>query len=127
MKTHQTYQSYQIYHTNSSLTTNPNEYGYFCDPGLDINTNQKYQKHFSQYYSYYNYNNTIYENDIYENDIYENDIENNSNKYKKDTDNIHNKYNKNKNKIHCLDSAIYGFIVIGSVTITTLLVKYNII
>ena len=58
-QTYQTYQSYHIYHTNSGLTTNPNEYGYFCDPGIDINTNHKYQKHPSQYYSYYNYNNTI--------------------------------------------------------------------
>ncbi len=118
MKTFQTYQSYHIYHTNSSLTTNPNEYGYFCDPGIDINTNQKYQKQPSQYYSYYNYNNTISENDI----------ENNSNNYAEDTDNIHNKYNKtNKNTIRYWDSTIYACIIIGSIFITTTMVNYNII
>ena len=123
MKTYQTYQTYQTYHihhTQSGLTTNPNEYGYFCDPELDINTNPKYKKHPTQYYSYNNNINTIYENDI------ENDIE--STKYIEDTNNIFNRYNKyNKHNIYCMNSVIYGFIIIGSMTITTLLVKHNLI
>ena len=109
-----TYHTYHTYHTSSYLTTNPDEYGYFCDPGLDY-TNYKYKKHPPQDYSYYNSKNTIYENDI----------ENNSKKYENDTDNIQKKYKKNTS--HYYNSVIYGCIIIGSVTITTLLVKHNVI
>ena len=97
---------------NIEFTTNPYEYGYFCDPELDIeivnkNTNKNPK------YSFNNPKYTIYENENENIDI---------------DDSIYNKYNKNKkNDFTYINHMIYGIVIIGSITITTYLVNKNII
>lgn len=109
--------SYIFRELNIELTTNPNEYGYFCDPGLDIENgiNNYKSKHNSNIRSGYSYNNP-------DNTIHENETECLDNEYG-DT-----KYTKeNANKVICIDNVIYGVIIVGTVTITTYLVNNGII
>ena len=113
--------SYRFREFNIELTTNPNDYGYFCDPGLDIekginNYNptrvSKYKCNVKPDYSYNNPDNTIHE--------IENDQLDNNMKYAK--------YNKeNTHTVKNIDNMIYFFIIVGTVTITTYLVNNGII
>jgi hypothetical protein len=111
--------SYIVRELNIELTTNPNEYGYFCDPGLDLekginNYISKYKCNIKSGYSYNNPDNTIHENETDHLDSEDNT------KY--------TKYNKeNANKVICIDNMIYGVIIVGTVTITTYLVNNGII
>ena len=114
--------SYIFRELNIELTTNPNEYGYFCDPGLDIenginynyNYRSKYNSIIQTDYSYNNPDNTINEN---ETDNFDNE---DNTKY--------TKYNKeNASKVICIDNMVYGVIIVGTVTITTYLVNNGII
>jgi hypothetical protein len=118
--------SYRFRELNIELTTNPNEYGYFCDPGLDIekginsnsNYSSKYNSNIRSGYSYNNPDNTIHEN---ETECLDNEY--GDTKYTKYT-----KYNKeNASKVICVDNMIYGVIIMGTVTITTYLVNNGII
>ena len=106
--------TYTVREFNIELTTNPNEYGYFCDPELDTeNFNKNTNKNRSPNYSFNNPKYTIYENENENIDI---------------DDSIYNKYNKNKkNKFTYINHMIYGIVIIGSITITTYLVNKNII
>jgi len=115
--------SYIVRELNIELTTNPTEYGYFCDPGLDIekginnyipNYKSKYKCNIKPGYSYNNPDNTIHEN---ETDNFDNE-----------DDTKYTKYNKNNaRKVICVDNMIYGVIIVGTVTITTYLVNNGII
>jgi len=116
--------SYIFRELNIELTTNPNEYGYFCDPGLDIENGINYNYNYrskSKYnsiiqtdYSYNNPDNTINEN---ETDYLDNEDDTKYTKYTKE----------NANKVICIDNVIYGVIIVGTVTITTYLVNNGII
>jgi hypothetical protein len=112
--------SYIVRELNIELTTNPNEYGYFCDPGLDIekginNYISKYKCNIKSGYSYNNPDNTIHEN---ETECLDNEY----------GDTKYTKYNKdNTDILHYTDNIIYGVIIVGTVTITTYLVNTGII
>jgi hypothetical protein len=115
--------SYIVRELNIELTTNPTEYGYFCDPGLDIekginnyipNYKSKYKCNIKPGYSYNNPDNTIHENETDHLDT--------------EDDTKYTKYNKNNaSKVICVDNMIYGVIIVGTVTITTYLVNNGII
>ena len=100
---------------NIELTTNPHEYGYFCDPGLDIvengNLNKYINKNRIRNYSFNNPNYTIHENET------PHSGDENDTKYNKD----------NAHKDTYMDTIIYSIIIIGTVTITTYLVNNGII
>lgn len=113
--------SYRFREFNIELTTNPNDYGYFCDPGVDIenginnyapNYISKYKSNIKSVYSYNNPDNTIHENETYH----------------FDDDTKYTKYNKeNVHKEIYQDTMIYCVIIVGTVTITTYLVNNGII
>ena len=104
--------TYTIKEFNLELTTNPHEYGYFCDPGLDIIENGNHKiKNKNRNYSFYNPNYTIHENETTHIDN-----ENNT-KYHKDT----------AHKETYPDTMIYCVIIIGTIIITTYLVNSGII
>ena len=108
--------SYIFRELNIELTTNPNEYGYFCDPGLDIENgiNNYKSKHNSNIRSGYSFNNPNYT-------IHENETTHPDNEY-------NTKYNKESvHKDTYPDTMIYCVIIIGTVTITTYLVNNGII
>ena len=100
---------------NIELTTNPHEYGYFCDPGLDIVENGNFKnyknKNRNMNYSFNNPNYTIHENETTHSDNEDN-----------------TKYNKESaHKDTYTDTMIYCVIIIGTVTITTYLVNTGLI
>jgi hypothetical protein len=107
--------TYTVREFNIELTTNPNEYGYFCDPGLDIvengNLNKYINKNRIRNYSFNNPNYTIHENET------PHSGDENDTKYNKD----------NAHKDTYMDTIIYSIIIIGTVTITTYLVNNGII
>lgn len=107
--------TYTVKEFNIELTTNPYEYGYFCDPGLDIVENGNFKnyknKNRNRNYSFNNPNYTIHENET----TYTNNEDNT--KYNKET----------AHKDTYTATMIYCVIIIGSVTITTYLVNTGLI
>ena len=110
-----TYTIHHIHELNIELTTNPHEYGYFCDPGLDNIENGNLKKYNNKNRNRnYSFNNPKYT--IYENETTHSDNEDNT------------KYNKeNAHKDTYTDTMIYCVIIVGTVTITTYLVNTGLI
>jgi len=107
--------TYTVREFNIELTTNPYEYGYFCDPELDIVENGNFKnyknKNRNRNYSFNNPNYTIHENETTHSDNEDN-----------------TKYNKeNAHKDTYTDIMIYCVIIVGTVTITTYLVNTGLI
>ena len=99
--------TYTVREFKIELTTNPYEYGYFCDPGLDNVENGNYKnKNRNRNYSFNNPNYTIHENETTHPDNEDNT------KYNKDT---------------YTDTMIYCVIIVGTVTITTYLINTGLI
>ena len=103
-----------IYNFHIQLTTNPDEYGYFCDPDPEQNIGE-YKKRYSRNYTYNNPNNTIYESKEY--------IDNDN----KNKDSIENLKKYINNRIDYPNTIIYSCIIIGSMLVTSYLVHKEIL
>lgn len=108
--------TYTMKELNIELTTNPHEYGYFCDPGLDNIENGNF-KNFKNYKNKNRNRNYSFNNPKYT--IHENETD-----Y---TDYTDNKNNKKKHTEPFSETMIYCVIIVGTVTITTFLVNSGII